>query len=124
MTRSVVYVSDIDKREDKGQTTAQTSVKSFSEKVTFGKNVTYTLDDYQFSQGAVSDNRPASDYYSGNIVGRKIYKVATKVLKQKSLINVHVSGRNMGYENFWGATETQIMDYEIVTNKGSGFCDK
>ena len=34
LTRSVVYVSDIDKRADKGQTTAQTSVKSFSEKVT------------------------------------------------------------------------------------------
>ncbi|WP_207277562.1 S-layer homology domain-containing protein [Sporosarcina sp. E16_3] len=121
LTRSVVYVSDIDKRADKGQTTAQTSVKSFSEKVTIGKNLTYTLDDYQFSQGAVSDNRPASDYYSGNIVGRKIYKVANKAYKTEELINVHVSGRNMGYENFWGATETQIIDYEIVSNERSAF---
>src|SRR5690606_4187613 len=57
LTRSAVYVSDLDKREDKGQTTAQTTIKSFSEKVTVGA-ITYTLDDYQFSQGAVSDNRP------------------------------------------------------------------
>jgi len=121
LTRSAVYVSDLDKREDKGQTTAQTSIKSFSEKVTVGA-ITYTLDDYQFSQGAVSDNRPASDYYSGNIVGRKIYKLTSKD-KTKKLedITVHVSGRNMGYENFWGATETQIMDNEIVTQYGQAF---
>ena len=74
LTRSVAYVSDLDKREDKGQTTSQTSVKSFSEKITINKNTTYTLEDFQFSQGMVSDNRPASDYYYGNIVGRKIYK--------------------------------------------------
>ncbi len=121
LTRSVVYVSDLDKRVDKGQTTAQTAVKSFSEKVTIGKNLTYTLDDYQFSQGAVSDNRPASDYYSGNIVGRKIYKMVSKTPKAEELIHVHISGRNAGYKNFWGATETQIMDYEIVTKAGQAF---
>jgi len=121
LTRSVVYVSDLDEREDKGQTTSQTSVKSFSEKVTIGKNITYTLDDYQFSKGAVSDNRPASDYYSGNVVGRKIYKVADRATKTEELITVHMSGRNMGYENFWGATETQFLDYEIVSKKGQGF---
>lgn len=121
LTRSVAYVSDLDKREDKGQTTSQTSVKSFSEKITIGKNVTYTLDDFQFSQGAVSDNRPASDYYSGNVVGRKIYKKVDKSKKTEDLITVHVSGRNMGYENFWGATETQFMDYEIETKYGQAF---
>ncbi|MER2090335.1 MAG: S-layer homology domain-containing protein [Sporosarcina sp.] len=121
LTRSVVYVTDLDKHVDKGQTTSQTSVKSCSEKVTFGKNVTYTLDDYQFSQGAVSDNRPASDYYSGNVAGRKIYKMVNKDTKTEELITVHVSGRNMGYENFWGATETQIMDYEIITKAGQAF---
>lgn len=120
LVRNAVYVADLNVREDKGQTTAQTSVKSFSEKVTIG-TTTYTLADYQFSQGAVSDNRPASDYYSGNIVGRKIYNVTFKDRNKKpEEITVHISGRNMGYENFWGATETQIMDNEIVTQTGSG----
>lgn len=121
LNRSAVYVSDLDVREDKGQTTAQTSLKSFSEKITVG-TTTYTLDDYQFSQGEVSDNRPASAYYSGNIVGRKIYKVTTKDKKVKPEdITVHITGRNMGYENFWGATETQIVDNEIVTQYGQSF---
>lgn len=115
LTRSIVYVTDLEKHADKGQTTGNTTVKSYSEKVTVDQE-TYTLDDYQFSQGTVIDNLPATDYYSGNIVGRKIYQT-----KSKELIKVFISGRNVGYENFWGATETQLMDYEIETPKGTAF---
>lgn len=118
LTRSVVYVADLEKREDKGQTTSNSSIKSYSEKVTLPDKSTYTLDDYQFSQGTVIDNRPASDYYSGNVVGRKIYKAKLGSSKTEELIHVHFSGRNMGYENFWGATETQLIDYEIVMPSG------
>lgn len=119
LTRSVVYEADLDERLDKGQTTSQSIVKSFSEKVTIGKS-SYTLDDYQFSHGTVSDNRPASDYYSGNVIGRKIYKFVGED-KSTDLITVDINGRNMGYENFWGATETQLMDYEISTKYGQSF---
>lgn len=120
LSRSVVYVADLDKREDKGQTTSESSIKSYSEKITLPNKSTYTLDDYQFSQGTVIDNRPASDYYSGNVIGRKIYKFKDGVDKKKpeELITVHFTGRNMGYENFWGATETQLIDYEIVKENG------
>ncbi|MCG7344253.1 S-layer homology domain-containing protein [Sporosarcina sp. ACRSL] len=118
LTRSVVYVADLEKREDKGQTTSNSSIKSYSEKITMPDKTTYTLDDYQFSQGTVIDNRPASDYYSGNVVGRKIYKVKYGSTKTEDFITVHFSGRNMGYENFWGATETQLIDYEIVKPNG------
>jgi len=115
LTRSVVYTSQLKKRTDKGQTTAQTSVKSYSEKIVVN-GITYTLDDYQLSQGTVTDNRPASDYYSGNVVGRKIYKTNTN-----ELITVQFNGRNVGYKNFWGATETQIIDYEIISKQGTAF---
>ena len=115
LTRSVVYVSTLDNHEDKGQTTSDTVVKSYSEKMTIDKE-TYTLKDYQFSQGTVTDNRPASDYYSGNIIGRKIYET-----KNKDTITVFLGGKNVGYENFWGATETQLMDYAIESNQGTAF---
>jgi len=116
LTRSVVYVSTLDNHEDKGQTTSDTVVKSYSEKVTIGKDASYTLEDYQFSEGSVIDNRPASDYSSGNIVGRKIYET-----KNKEVITVFLGGKNVGYENFWGATETQLMDYAIESNQGTAF---
>ncbi len=116
LTRTVMYETVRTTRDDKGQTTSSTSVKSFSEKVTIGK-MSYTLDDYQLSQASISDNRPASDFYSGNLVGRKIYKVNNT----NELVTVHLTGRNMGYENFWGATETQLVDYEIESALGKAF---
>lgn len=115
LTRTIMYETIINKRTDKGQSTSDTTVKSYSEKVTIGAE-TYTLDDYQLSQSAVIDNRPAADFYSGNVVGRKIYKT-----KAKDLITVNFNGRNMGYENYWGATETQLIDYEIVSVQGRAF---
>ncbi|MED4454502.1 S-layer homology domain-containing protein [Metabacillus fastidiosus] len=115
LNRSISFETTLSKREDKGQTTSETKIKSYSEKVTINKT-TYSLDDYQFSQSSVIDNRPASDYYSGNVVGRKIYKV-----NKDELITVHVNGRNVGYKNFWGATETQLIDYEIISNRGRAY---
>ena len=64
LTRSVSYVANVNEHEGKGQTTSQFEVKSYSEKVTFGKD-TYTLADYQYSEGMVADNLPASTFYSG-----------------------------------------------------------
>ena len=116
LTRRVSYETNLNEHTDKGQTTSETKVKSYSEKVTIGKDLTYTLDDYQLSQSTIIDNRPASDFYSGNVVGRKMYKTNTD-----ELVTVNFSGRNMGYENFWGSTETQLIDYEIVSNKGQAF---
>ncbi|ARD48962.1 S-layer homology domain-containing protein [Sporosarcina sp. P33] len=120
LTRSVNYAATVNEHEGKSQTTSQFEVKSYSEKVTFGKD-TYTLVDYQYSEGIVSDNLPASSFYSGNMVGRKTYKYEYDTPKKQDIITVHLNGRNMGYKNFWGATETQLIDSEIVTPKGSAF---
>lgn len=123
LTRSVVYISDLTKHEVKGQTTSNTTVKSYNEKVTLADKSTYTLDDYQFSQGSVIDNRPATDYYSGNIIARKIYLKSYKVDGKTKIeeITVHITGDNVGYKNFWGSTDTQFIDYEIVTPSGTAF---
>ena len=50
--------------------TSNGEVKKYTEKITIGA-ITYSLVDYQFSQGTVTDNRATSDYYSGNIISRK-----------------------------------------------------
>ncbi|TQR18292.1 S-layer homology domain-containing protein [Psychrobacillus soli] len=123
LTRNVVYVSDLKNHETKGQTTSNTSVKSYTEKVILANKTTYTLDDYQFSQGSVVDNRPATDYYSGNVIARKIYIRSAKVGRntEKDKITVYMDGRNVGYKNFWGSTDTQFIDYEIETPEGTAF---
>ncbi|WP_432357309.1 S-layer homology domain-containing protein [Sporosarcina sp. UB5] len=123
LVRNVVFETTIDNRTDKGQTTSKTTVKSYSEKITTTTKTVYTLEDFQFSQATVTDNRPASDYYSGDLVGTKLYKVKRPYITTgiDETIKVHMTGRNMGYKNFWGATETQIIEYEIVGNSSTTF---
>lgn len=121
LVRSVVYETTLNNREDKGQTASQTIVKSYSEKITTSTKAVYTLEDFQFSQATITDNRPASDYYSGDLVGTKIYNVTRpQIPGNKEIITVYMTGRNMGYKNFWGATETQIINYEISSSFNSG----
>ena len=121
LVRNVVYETTLNNHEDKGQTASQTIVKSYSEKITTATKAVYTLDDFQFSQATIIDNRPATDYYSGNLVGTKIYKVTRPQLPgNNETITVSMTGRNVGFKNFWGATETQIIDYEISSNFRTG----
>ena len=114
ITRSMKYVTTYTKRNDKGQTTAQTKVDKFSETIKIGAD-SYKLVDYQFSKSDIIDNRPAADYYSGNITGRKIYSINNN----QGTVTMSISGGNVGYENFWGNTETQLMDYDVSYEKAA-----
>ncbi|MEG0259128.1 MAG: S-layer homology domain-containing protein [Lysinibacillus sp.] len=117
LTRNFTYQSDIVDHSSIGQQTANGNVTKYSEKIVID-GVSYTLADYQFSQGTVTDNRPASDYYSGNVVSRKIYTVPGKRGQAPKTITVDSQSRHAGYENFWGATETQITESIITESTG------
>jgi len=114
INRTIRYVTTYTKRNDKGQTTAQTTVERFSETIEIGDDE-YRLVDYQFSKSDIIDNRPASDYYSGNITGRKIYAIND----DEGTVTMNMSGGNVGYENFWGNTETQLIDYDITYDRAA-----
>lgn len=108
LKRTVSYATKYDVRNDKGQIIAQTELKKYNEKIEIGKDK-YELEDYQFSKSDVIDKRAASDFYSGNFKGRKYYKIN----KDEGEVIIDISGGDVGYENFWGSTETQIIDYHI-----------
>ena len=115
LTRNFTYVSDVTNYDQIGQSTATGEVTKFTEKFVVG-GVTYTLSDYQLSKSAITDKRPASDYYSGNAIARKTYTVGKAPNIQTIVVNV--DSRHEGYENFWGATETQITEYEMIFDNG------
>ena len=123
LTRNIVYVSQLKNHVSKGQTTSSTTVKSYTEKITMADKTTYTLDHYKFSKGSVIDNRPAIDYYSGTIIANKIYKRNKKNVKvaTNDLITVNINGHDLGYKNFWGSTDTQLIDHEIESPEGTIF---
>jgi len=112
LNRSVTYKTTLSKHSDKGQTTAQMEVDKFSEKIEIGKDK-YELSDYQFSRSDIIDNRPASDYYSGSLKARKTYVIN----KNQGKVTMDISGAMVGYENFWGKTETQQLEYVITCDR-------
>lgn len=121
LTRNFTYTYDVTNYDQIGQSTATGSVTKYTEKITVGTK-TYTLADYQLSKSSVTDKRPASDYYSGNAIARKTYTGAAgggRNAGPAEEITVTLDSRNEGYENFWGATETQFTEYEIEFNDGS-----
>lgn len=120
LNRTFNYTYDVTNYDQIGQSTATGTVTKYTEKITVG-TTTYTLSDYQLSKSTVTDKRPASDYYLGNAIARKTYTTGTKSKNAQPAqkITVTADSRNEGYENFWGATETQFTDFEIEFNDGS-----
>lgn len=123
LSRNFAYTYDVTNYEQIGQSTATGTVTKFTEKVTIGSQ-TFTLLDYQLSDSTVTDKRPASDYYAGNAIARKTYSVVSAEggrgkSSTAQTITVHIDSRDEGYENFWGATETQTNEIEIHFANGT-----
>lgn len=106
LDRKVSYTINYNSYNDKGQTIADMQVDNYKETITID-GVKYDLDDYQFNKSDVIDNRPASDFSLGTFEARKYYTIN----KNQGKLTVSVSGGEVGYDNFWGHTQTQIVDY-------------
>ena len=116
LDRTITYVTDLSPHQGTGQAIGKTQVTKYKENIKLGSDV-FTLTDYQFSKSDIIDERAASDFYAGNIKARKYYDYN----KNQGNIVVDITGGNVGYENFWGSTETQILDHTITaTIKGNG----
>lgn len=113
LRRTVSYETNYANRNDKGQAIGETSLSRKATETIDIDDDTYRLEDYQFSKSDIIDKRPASDFYSGNIKGRKYYSING----DEGKVIIDISGGNTGYENFWGSTETQIIDYYITYDR-------
>ena len=116
LDRKITYEADVKQYILIGQTVQNGTVTKVSEELEID-GVKYTLLDYQFSNGITIDNRPASDYYAGNIIATKTYEKELS-RNRKERIVVNITSRNEGYTNFWGSTETQITTQKIQFANG------
>ena len=116
LDRKITYEADVKQYILIGQTIQNGTVTKVSEELEID-GITYTLLDYQFSNGITIDNRPASDYYAGNIIATKTYEKELS-RNRKERIVVNITSRNEGYTNFWGSTETQITTQKIQFANG------
>ncbi len=112
LKRTINYETLFTPKNEKGQTIGQTEVAKYSEKIEIGTDK-YELENYQFSRSEVIDQRPASDFYSGSIKGRKYYTLN----KNQGSVTIDITGGDVGYENFWGSTDTQLLTYLLNSTR-------
>ncbi|HJH10954.1 MAG TPA: S-layer homology domain-containing protein [Metalysinibacillus jejuensis] len=110
LTRKISYESDVISYDNIGQKTAEEKITKYTETIDIGQDK-YSLIDYEYSDAQFVDVRPASDYYSGKGITRKVFDRKVNRNAPQERINVNVETRRAGYENFWGATEALISDY-------------
>jgi len=117
--RRVSFVTDLYNKEEKNQTVAVTKLDRFSERITAGDD-RYNLDDFQFSRSIVYDNRPAVNFYSGNLSGKKIYSLNRN--EGKVIVETN-SDTIVGYKHYWGASETYILNNDIYCERTITYTD-
>lgn len=108
-------------------TVTQTGSRQTLEETVFSRNPSeivevdgrsYVLTGFDFSRSNIIDQRPAVNFYAGNVHGRKTYSVAGA---GGGTVTVDISGDFYGYEQYWGTIETGKYIYHIKhTGQGAG----
>jgi len=95
--------------KDNGQIIEETSLDDNYTEVINIDGTRYNLRNYDFTKTNITDSKPAVDYLAGNLWGRKTYSIGT----DEGTITIDVTGDFYGYNQYWGSTETQVLDYII-----------
>lgn len=113
LTRTIILKTTIKKAEN-GQTIEDTTLSKYSETVKIGDKA-YTLKSYDLSRTALIDPRPAVNYYTGDLLGTKVYQtgIGTGTSSNSGTVTVKTTGRFYGYDNYWGSTEAEELSYTI-----------
>lgn len=101
--------------KDNGQKVEETSLgKKVTEVIKIG-SVTYTMKNYDFTRSSLVDPKPGINYYAGNTWGKKNFQVGAAA--NGSTITVEGTGNFYGYEQYWGNTEVQTINYVIKSEQ-------
>jgi N-acetylmuramoyl-L-alanine amidase len=124
LTRTLDYTTKI-VTKDNGQSIEETKLsKKPVELVKIDKSA-YILLNYDFTKTSISDNKPAINYYAGNLHGTKTFQVVSVGATETAAatagkVIVEETGEFYGYDQYWGTTEVQILDYVIENEQKSG----
>ena len=119
LKRSLTFVTNITAK-DNGQKVEETQLTNATESVKVGQTI-YSIGsvaDYDLTKSILSDFKPAVNYYSGEILSRKRYKVGTDP-KTSYYVIVNSTGTYTGYDQYWSSAETQIIN-QIIQQQRAG----
>ena len=108
LTRTVNITKDLKVNGD--QVTETAAITSFKETVDVN-GVKYEANDKssQWSKADVYQKKPGVTYFAGNWDGRKTYTIN----KSQGKVMVETRGGVVGYDQYWGTTETQNISHYI-----------
>ncbi len=111
LARSLTFITNITAK-DNGQKIESTQLSKATEAVKVGGTV-YSIGsvaDYDLTKSILNDTKPAVNYYSGEIVSRKRYKMGTS---GSDYVVVNSTGSYTGYDQYWSSAETQLINQTI-----------
>ncbi|AOT70158.1 S-layer homology domain-containing protein [Geosporobacter ferrireducens] len=112
MSRTVSINKDLQKNGD--QLTEKASIISFKETIDVnGSRYEATDKSYQWSKSDIYQNKPGVTYFAGNWDGRKTYTIN----KNQGKVTVETRSSVVGYDHYWGTTETQSIEYYIDSER-------
>ncbi|MGE5473257.1 MAG: S-layer homology domain-containing protein [Ignavibacteriales bacterium] len=115
VTRTINYNVAVNDKGD-GQIQKKVSLGKFSESIKVGK-VTYTLSKYNFSKSTIVDEKPVAQYFAGEFIGDKTYKVTGSGASAGN-VTVKAEGNVYGYNQYWSNAEVQDINYYIQGSTG------
>ncbi len=75
----------------------------------------YTLGSYTYDHSRLVDMTPAVDYYSGNVNYKKIYYLNGNSVANDGKLTHNISSvTDIGYDHYWGSSETLVLDHELT----------
>ena len=103
--------------QENGQSKEVTEMDSFKESITIGDKK-YEADDEtsKMTKTAITHQKPAVDYFAGDYKMRKIYDLN----KGAAEIIIDMVGSSVGYEQYWGGTETRSIEAYVETQPKAG----
>ena len=113
LTRNVTYGKSINSNGSNQRTETYT-LNRFRETITAnGVRYESTEKTNQWSKSTIMHKKPGVEYFKGSWDGRRVYTIN----KNQGTVEVTTVGDTYGYEQHWGATETQRIQHYINYNR-------
>lgn len=113
LSRKLTFVTTITPK-DNGQKVESTQLTSATENVKVGGTsfIISSVDDYELTKSILNDIKPAVNYYSGEIMSKKRYRIGTAITGSDYVV-VNSTTSYTGYDQYWSSAETQIIRQTI-----------
>lgn len=120
LTRDITYDITNKKDDEMLQTIYKGEITDITEAIDVN-GVQYNLGSYIFDRSKLIDNTPAVDYYSGNVYFKRVYYVDGDAIENNGkLTHVITSVTDIGYDHYWGSSETLVLEHDLTFESPEG----